>query len=542
MEYSCVEFDDLPDEILMMIFKKMNNAEVLYSLQGVNQRLNKIVQDSTFTSRLTFVEKCSDNFIDVFPCNMMLNRFCLQILPEVHDKIKWLDLESSSMKNVLCAADYPNLYGLGIHNINEESARCLFADETLSSGTFKNQIRTLFITIDNNNNDSYEDMCLSATSIVNYILNVFTGLIYLKLYESLYKNRVRLLFDDEFLPSFRSSTLLKLNIRVRCFDDCLYLLDGRFNQLHTLCVDLVHINGPYGIKNQGDLPNLKCFSLSCNLAIIFYDKLILPLLYRMSNLEQLGLYIRTTIDTTFTDGNHLNRDIINRMPRLNQFTFYIHSFMFICNQLDFPSTEDIQRTFIDFPNNNNIISYVDYFPEAKESQCHIYSYPSFIQYYNNITNNFPGGLFKYVRVISLYDEYPFGHEFFIRIQKSFPFIEELTVINYKSQNEKQSYESNNDSQNLSPVEYSFLNELSIVMVHDDYIEQFLCNTKTYLHNNVLLHINYESLQRVTYNFTREDTQINCAKINELKLYGEICPNCSLQEYFPYAKICFLSRL
>ncbi|CAF3145748.1 unnamed protein product [Rotaria socialis] len=117
--------------------------------------------------------------------------------------------------------------------------------------------------------------------------------------------------------------------------------------------------------------------------------------------------------------------------------------MFICNQLDFPTT---QRTFIDFPN-NNIISYVHYFPEAKESQCRIDSYPSFIPYYNNITNNFPRGLLKYVRVISLYDEYPFEHEFFIRIQKSFPFIEELTAINYKSQNEKQSYEPNNDSQN-----------------------------------------------------------------------------------------------
>ncbi|CAF4481660.1 unnamed protein product, partial [Rotaria socialis] len=387
MGYSCVRFNDLPDEILMVIFKNMNNVEVLYSLKGVNQRLNKLVQDSTFTSRLTFVKRCSDNFFDVFPCNMMLNRFCLQILPEVHDKIKWLDLESSSMRNVLCATDYPNLYGLGLYNINEESARCLFTEY-------------FFITIDNNH-DSYEEMELSATSIINYILNVFTGLIYLKLSESLYKNCARLLFDDEFLPTFRSSTLLKLNIRIQCFDDCLYLLDGRFSQLHTLCVDLVHINRPHEIKNQGDLPNLKCFSLSCNLAIIFYDELILPLLYRMSNLERLGLYIET-VNTTFIDGNPLKRDVIN--------------------------PEDIQRTFVDF-SKKNIISYVDYFPEAKQRQCRIYSYPSFTPYYNNITNNFP---------------------------------EELTVVNYEPQNEKQSYESNNDSQNLSLVEYSCPNEIAIV--------------------------------------------------------------------------------
>ncbi|CAF2739142.1 unnamed protein product [Rotaria sp. Silwood2] len=542
MKYSCVGFNDLPDEVLMIIFKNLNNLEVLYCLQGVNQRLNKLVQDSTFTSRLTFVKWCSDNFIDVLRCGMMLNRFCSQILPEIHDKIKWLDLESLSMKNILRAAVYPNLYGLGLYNIDEESARCLFTDEILSSGIFKNQITTLFITIDKNN-EFYEEMILSATNICNHILTVFTSLIYLTLYESSYKKRVPLLFDDAFLPTFRSSTLLKLKIRVQCFDDCLYLLDGRFNQLHTLCIDLVHIHQPDQIKNQGNLPNLKCFSLSCNLETNYYDELILPLLHRMSNLEQLDLYVAIFIDTTFIDGNHLKKNIINRMSRLNQFKFYIRSFMHIRNQVNFPSTEDIQRTFIDFPNNNNIISYVDYFSEAKQSQCHIYSYPSFMPYYGNITNNFPGGLFKYVRVVSLFDEHPFEHEFFLLIQESFPFMEQLSVANYKSQNHKQSYESNNDNRNLSLIEYSFLGELVILNVHDDYIEQFLFNTKTYLQNNVLLHIKYESLKRVTHNFTREDTRINCAKINELKLYDKTkCSNSSLQEYFPYAKISYTGKL
>jgi hypothetical protein len=57
---------------------------------------------------------------------MILNRFCLQILPEIHDKIQWLDLESSSMKHVLRAANYPNLDSLALYNIDEESARSLF--------------------------------------------------------------------------------------------------------------------------------------------------------------------------------------------------------------------------------------------------------------------------------------------------------------------------------------------------------------------------------------------------------------------------------
>ncbi|CAF4965013.1 unnamed protein product [Rotaria sp. Silwood1] len=126
MEYSCIGLNNLPDEILMIIFQKLNNIDVLYSFQGVNQRLNKIIHDPIFTSRLSFVKWLSDDFIDLFCFDIMLNRFCLKILPEIHDKIKWLDLESSSMKHVLHAIIYPNLDTLGLYNINEESARSLF--------------------------------------------------------------------------------------------------------------------------------------------------------------------------------------------------------------------------------------------------------------------------------------------------------------------------------------------------------------------------------------------------------------------------------
>ncbi|CAF1417505.1 unnamed protein product [Rotaria sordida] len=487
MEYSCIGLNDLPDEILMIIFKKLNNLDVLYSLQGVNQRLNQIIHDPIFTSRLTFVKWFSHNFIDLIFCDTILNRFCLQILPEIRHKIQWLDLESSSMKYILCAAHYPNLYGLGLYNISEESARYLFTDEILSSGIFKNQITTLFIIIhNNNNNDDYDEMLLSTRNIFDYICTVFTNLIHLTFYESSYKNRLSLYFADPPSRTFRSATLLKLNVRIQSFDDYLYHLDGRFNQLHTLYVDLTSIHRPHHIQNQGELPNLKCFSLSCNEETHHYGELIPPLLYRMSNLEEL---------------------------------------------------EDIQHTFIDFPN-NEIISYVDYFPEEERGRCHIYSYPSFMPYYGDITNNFPGGLFNYVRVVSLCDEYPFEHGFFLRIVQSFPFMEELTVINRKGQTNKQSYESNNDDRISSVIEYSFLSELDLLNVHDDYIEEFLFDTKTYFQNNVLLRIKCESLQRVTHNFTRDTTRMNCAKINELELSGEPICSDSLQEYFPYARISY----
>ena len=52
MKDSLLELDDLPDKVLMHIFKQLYNADVLYSLIGVNQRFNRIVYDPIFTSDL----------------------------------------------------------------------------------------------------------------------------------------------------------------------------------------------------------------------------------------------------------------------------------------------------------------------------------------------------------------------------------------------------------------------------------------------------------------------------------------------------------
>ncbi|CAF4098877.1 unnamed protein product [Rotaria sordida] len=69
--------------------------------------------------------------------------------------------------------------------------------------------------------------------------------------------------------------------------------------------------------------------------------------------------------------------------------------------------------------------------------CRIYSYPYTLKYYHDITNHFPGGVFKYVRKVSLFYKRPFQHEFFLRIEKSFPLMEELTVCNEKRQINKE---------------------------------------------------------------------------------------------------------
>ncbi|CAF3407169.1 unnamed protein product [Rotaria sp. Silwood2] len=119
MENSRIQFNNLPDEILMIIFKKLTNMAVLYSLIDVNKRLNKIVRDTAFTNRLTLYRCATDGFIGPLP-NYILDRFCLNILPEIHHKVKWLNLEPISIKHILLATNYPNLTGLALYNVPDE--------------------------------------------------------------------------------------------------------------------------------------------------------------------------------------------------------------------------------------------------------------------------------------------------------------------------------------------------------------------------------------------------------------------------------------
>ncbi|CAF2066212.1 unnamed protein product [Rotaria magnacalcarata] len=272
MECSCVELNDLPDEILLIIFKKLDNFDILYSFHGIkSKRLNKIIHDPIFTSNLNFVKWSANKFHNKLTSNFALNRFRLQILPDISMKVKWFYLESSSAKNILRAADYPNLYGLGLYNINERQ------------------------------------------------LDVF--------------------------------------LLVQHFSPLLYVLDGRFSQLHTLIVDLIN-----NVLST-DLIENKCFVLSCAWEISRYEECLLPLIYRMSNIEKLGLYLTIDVNDKFIDGNDLKKNVINRLPQLSVFTFDIRSLMFI-DQINLPSKKDIEESFRDFQY-TKIISYVDYFLEKK---------------------------------------------------------------------------------------------------------------------------------------------------------------------------------
>ncbi|CAF4932500.1 unnamed protein product [Rotaria sp. Silwood1] len=203
----------------------------------VNIRLDKIASDPIFTDHLALLKRSLNDIIKLLD-DPIFDRLYSEILPTIHHKIKWLDLEPLSMERVLLAVDYPNLHELSLFNIERELAVRLFGESHLNR-IFKNQITTLNITLAGNN------IIVSTSDIMNivctHILTMFNNLICLKFhpYADIYVVREeRLSFSLSEPPTFFSSSLMELHINVEDFTDCLYLLDGRFKQLHTFYVDV----------------------------------------------------------------------------------------------------------------------------------------------------------------------------------------------------------------------------------------------------------------------------------------------------------------
>ena len=88
----------------------------------------------------------------------------------------------------------------------------------------------------------------STVNIVcNYVSTMFNNLICLKFhpYFDLYIDCIeRLTFESGDATRVFSPNLTELHINVENFNDCLYLLDGRFKQLHTFYVNVQYCMPP----------------------------------------------------------------------------------------------------------------------------------------------------------------------------------------------------------------------------------------------------------------------------------------------------------
>ncbi|CAF0937632.1 unnamed protein product [Rotaria sordida] len=508
---------DLPDEILLCILNKLNNINILYSLVDVNQRFDRLALDSIYIRDLDFTANDKSQEYRQF-----LDRFCTSILPRIHHQINKLTLGHLSIERLLHIVDYSQLYSLSLIVCVPETILNYLIGDTILIRLLNKQIthfnlKTEFRTIELFGR--YEPTLFVMVLSFAKCLTDFT---FVQCHRDPSTNSLFTVFS----PHCVSSTLTKLKIDVNTLDDCLYILDGRFDCLSILIIDIEKIRPLLSnIDTTKQISKLKYLSLTSISLTSFYHEFV-PLFRRMPNLEELTLFLFVKrINSTYIDGIHLNNEILIHMPRLNKFTFSITTLA--CNRqsnIILPSNDDIQRSFIE-RRCQQIGSYADDNTMKIRARCHIYSLPYQFHMFHNVTNSFKGGIFNKVRSVIIIDDIrPFEHEFFQIISQSFPFLETLSIQN----DEPQKYKTNS----FTFITFPHLAVLNLELAHIDYVEQFLFERKTRLPCLLHLTIQYESLVMITNNFTNDPTRLNFTQLKNLVTDKSFIRPENFHSYFP----------
>jgi hypothetical protein len=127
MDRSIVNMMNLPDELILLIWNKLDQIDVLYSFSNVNRRFNKLIRDQTYTRSIELIKTNCEEEKNCSLSDEILDRLCLDILPQIHSIVEQLILESFSMERILHAGDYPRLCKLTLINLTQELAIRIFA-------------------------------------------------------------------------------------------------------------------------------------------------------------------------------------------------------------------------------------------------------------------------------------------------------------------------------------------------------------------------------------------------------------------------------
>jgi hypothetical protein len=208
---------------------------------------------------------------------------------------------------------------------------------------------------------------------------------------------------------------------------------------------------------------------------------------------------------------------------LNKFTFSINSGVFNRNiKIALPSNEDIQHSFIG-KGYGQVGSCVHFRSEGNVGMSHVYSLPYQFEYFLHLNNSFQGDMFDTVQYLTMTDGHPFEHNLFELISQCFPLLEELHVVHYQPQKNKQ--------HSSILIIFHHLILLNLVEIHVDYAEQLLCDKNTHLPSLLDLCIEYKALAMITNNFTNNAIRLNCAKIKKIHVDPYLRPN-NFHRYFP----------
>ncbi|CAF3359078.1 unnamed protein product [Rotaria sp. Silwood2] len=474
--------------------------DVLYSLVDVHERFDHLILNSFYIRNLNMVSVTFESYFDrIFSIDKrVLDRICKKVLPRIHEQVHELTVEQYSMKRILHAVNYPQLNSLSLINCRADR---LFQYLTVVRDLLAQQITNLTIDIENTPPIKEYTVLSDIFALILSLCKRLTDLNFCQFYH--YRSLPICICYDATLTRYVSSTLAKLQISVLGFDNCLYLLDGRFDCLSTLIIHVHKILTPSSIiDNTKKLPKLKYFSLTSVEYTLQYDNAIIPLLRRMINLEELTLFLSVIrLDSPYIDGIQLHNQILIYMPHLNKLTFNINTAVANVNaRINLSSNEDIKRSFV----------------ERRYGQVGSYVHTS--------STGIEGGMFDKVLYLVMTDVDPFEHELFKIISQDFSLLKHLRIENDQPQKNKQ--------HSSTLIIFPHLILLNLFLAHVDYAEQFLYDRNTYIPRLLNLGIEYDSLVMVTNNFNNNGARLNCAKLKRLNLDESFVRPENFHQYFP----------
>ncbi|CAF2114504.1 unnamed protein product [Rotaria magnacalcarata] len=512
---------DLPDEILLIIFHKLHMIEMFYSLVNVNQRFDRLVLDPFCIHHLDLTIEPFLN--DNSPANnAIFNRIRREILPRINHKVNKLTIESLSMACILDTIDFTALTSLRLDNFQSEILLQHLTGDTILFRLLTNQITQIQVNTVDNIREISEGNELNILSLILSIGKYLTDVTFTHWWHN---QGITFSFFNLTSTTCVSSSLTKLIILVQTFDDCLYLLDGRLKYLSILIISIIKINdSSSNIDNTKKLPKLKYFSLSSSCYTYCYNNRIVPLLRRMSNIEELTLFLSILRnESTYIVGTQLYNDFLVYMPRLNKFTFSIHTQ--INNNdidIDLPSANDILNSFtkigyrqVDLYANDKLTNSTGY--------CHVYSLPYHFDNFMFMTNRFPGGIFNTVRLLVMLDVHPFENDLFKIISQNFPLLQRLSIDNREPQKTKQ--------HSSTIITFPHLYKLDVRKAHIDYAVEFLFDKNISLPRLTYLFIEYDTLATITEGFTNDAARRTCAQIKTLLITEPIVRPENFLPYF-----------
>ncbi|CAF3418679.1 unnamed protein product, partial [Rotaria sp. Silwood1] len=339
---------DLPDEILLIIFNKLNTIDALYSLVDVNERFDRLVLNSLHIRNLDTTSMVIKSYYDrTFSIdNNVLPKICEKILPRIHHQLNKLTIEQNSMERILLTVNYPQLYLLSLVNFQEEILFQYLTGNSVLHDLLTQQITHLNIDVPYEPKSETSETLSSIFALILSVCQRMTNLNFCQLFSD---RKASICIYNLPSTSCISLTLTELKVNVATFDDCLFLLAGHLKCLSTLIIDVKNISWSLStINNTKKLPELKCFSWTSIEYAFDYDDQIIPLLRRMINLKELTLFLTVLKPySTYIDGIQLHDQILIYMPQLNKFTFNIITAIVNRNmKIDLQSNEYIQHSFI----------------------------------------------------------------------------------------------------------------------------------------------------------------------------------------------------